>query len=65
MIMSRGSSSENDVTQENRRLKRQIADMVRIAHKHIFPDETENQVKDFFGVKTTATNQYTVEQMNK
>ena len=53
------------MTQENRRLKQQIANMIQIAHEHIFPDMKIKQVRDYFGVKTTPTNQYTVSRMNK
>ena len=65
MVMSQDFSSENYLIQENRRLKQQIADMIQIAHEHIFPDMDIEQVRNYFGVKTTPKNQYMVSQMNK
>ena len=47
------------------KLKKQIKNMIDIAHKHIFPHETKEQVEAYFGIKTTPRNKYTVEHMNK
>jgi chromosome condensin MukBEF complex kleisin-like MukF subunit len=67
MVMSQWQSRIDDLTgpDEVVKLKKQIKNMIDIAHKHIFPDKKRKQVKDYFGIKTTSRNQYTVEQMNK